>query len=71
VRATEAPPTTTDAITFISRPMPALLGIWLKRTALSTAASPVNVPRTENAIHFTADVFRPARRAAPGFEPAA
>ena len=54
---TEAPPTTTDAITFISRPMPALLGIWLKRTALSTAASPVSAPRIANASHFTADVF--------------
>ena len=68
---TEVPPTTTAAITFISRPRPALLGIWLKRTALSTAASPVSDPSTVKATHFTADVSRPARRAAPGFEPVA
>ena len=43
-----APPTTTAAITFISRPRPALLGIWLKRTALSTAASPVSAPASVN-----------------------
>src|SRR5204863_255573 len=35
-----APPTTTEAMTFISSPRPALLGIWLKRTEFSSAASP-------------------------------
>ena len=38
------PPTTTAAITCISRPIPALLGIWLKRTAFSKAAQPVSAP---------------------------
>ncbi len=40
------PPTTTAAITFSSSPRPALLGIWLKRTEFSSAASPVSAPGT-------------------------
>ena len=52
-RVIAAPPTTTAAITFISRPRPALLGIWLKRTALSSAASPVSAPATVKTAHFT------------------
>ena len=33
--------------------MPALLGIWLKRTELSSAASPVSAPAAAKTAHFT------------------
>ena len=66
-----APPTTTDAITFISSPSPVLLGIWLKRTELTSAARPVSAPAAVNTACFTSAVSMPARRAASLLEPVA
>ena len=65
------PPTTTAAITFSSIPNPALLGIWLKRTELRSAAQPVSAPADVNTQNVTRAASIPARRAAFSLDPTA
>jgi len=51
-------------MTFISNPIPALLGIWLKRTEFRSAARPVSAPASAKTEQVIRAVLSPARRAA-------
>ena len=65
------PPTTTAAITFISRPTPAFVCTSMNWMEVRRAARPTRPPMKTNTPNTTPRGRMPTRRAASGSEPVA